>query len=109
MSLRIGSIYSILRFPLFSSSVYIIPIRYSSEISFAKLKQAYVNLGLDESASLDEIKSRFAKLAKLYHPDTGGVEVNKISAIWNIVKSLISGKSSKVIASQSFFQVNPEI
>ena len=73
--------HSILRFTLFPSSVHIIPIRYSSEISFAKLKQAYVNLGLDESTSLDEIKSRFAKLAKLYHPDTGGVEVGKVSAI----------------------------
>ena len=77
MSLRLSSICHLLKIPLFPSPVYIVPVRYSSEVSFAKLKQAYINLGLDESASLDDIKSRFAKLAKLYHPDTGGAEVYK--------------------------------
>ncbi|KAE9555904.1 hypothetical protein FO519_000884 [Halicephalobus sp. NKZ332] len=76
MGLRLNSIYTVLRSSLSPSPVLILPVRCSSEISFAKLKQAYINLGLDESASTDDVKSKFAKLAKLYHPDTGGAEAN---------------------------------
>lgn len=50
---------------------------YSSEATATiRVQQAFAVLGLDESASVDDIKHRFSDLAKQYHPDTGGDEVS---------------------------------
>lgn len=39
---------------------------------FAKLKEARKVFGLSDSASLDELRSRYRLLCKQYHPDNGG-------------------------------------
>ena len=43
-------------------------------------KDYYKTLGVDKSASKDEIKMAFRKLAHLYHPDKGG-DANKFKEI----------------------------
>lgn len=64
-----------------SRTLFISPITYnqrvfySSELSKIRIQQAYAVLGLDEEASVEDIKKRFGQLAKRYHPDTGGENV----------------------------------
>lgn len=52
---------------------------------------AYEILGVNPSMSKDEIKARYRKLAKLYHPDTCGGNPQKFMEVqkaWEELKSL---------------------
>uniref|UniRef100_A0A7E4VN57 J domain-containing protein n=1 Tax=Panagrellus redivivus TaxID=6233 RepID=A0A7E4VN57_PANRE len=74
----------------------IFPIRCLSSIATAKINQAYAVLGLDESASLEQIKARFAQLAKAYHPDTGGEKADpaKLTQVRSSFKLVIEARNS---------------
>ncbi|WP_158210312.1 J domain-containing protein [Myroides phaeus] len=68
-------------------------------------KESYTILGLDENASIDEIKTAYRKLAKQYHPDkTGGDEFlsNMFKKINTAYNTLLSSSST----SSGFYQQN---
>uniref|UniRef100_A0AC35GY82 J domain-containing protein n=1 Tax=Panagrolaimus sp. PS1159 TaxID=55785 RepID=A0AC35GY82_9BILA len=68
---------------------------YASESAQNRISQAFSVLGLDEDASVNDIKDRFSNLAKQYHPDTGGDKANpdKFLQIRNSFKMALKYKS----------------
>ncbi len=53
------------------------------------VENPYITLGINENATLSEIKHAHRNLAKKYHPDTGGDEekIVAINAAWEILKN----------------------
>lgn len=41
-----------------------------------RLRQAYLLLDLDETATVEEARARYSKLVRQLHPDTGGEKVD---------------------------------
>uniref|UniRef100_A0A914PPE0 J domain-containing protein n=1 Tax=Panagrolaimus davidi TaxID=227884 RepID=A0A914PPE0_9BILA len=68
---------------------------YASESAQNRISQAFSVLGLDEDASVDDIKNQFSNLAKQYHPDTGGDKANpdKFLQVRNSFKMALKYKS----------------
>lgn len=67
-------------------------------------KESYTILGLDDNASIEEIKNAYRKLAKQYHPDkTGGDEflANMFKKINTAYNNLISSANSEFYQNNS--------
>jgi len=80
-------------------------------MNYGDFQDALRVLGLEERATLKEIKSRHRKLVKRYHPDSGnenGQEaIRKVNAAYRILSDYVSGYRFSFLE-EEFFEQNPE-
>jgi DnaJ-class molecular chaperone len=80
-------------------------------MTYSDLQEALRVMGLGESATLREIKSRHKELVKRHHPDTGNTNepemIRKVNAAYQIVLDYVTAYHFS-FAQEEFYKQNPE-
>lgn len=80
-------------------------------MTFADLQASLNIFGLDDRATLKEIKSRHRELVKRYHPDTGSAhepeQIQKVNAAYRVLLDYVESYRYS-FAEEEFYEQNPE-
>jgi len=80
-------------------------------MSYADLQEAIRVLGVEDRATIREIKARHRELVKLHHPDTGNTgdpeKIRKINAAYEVLLGYVSEYRFS-FAEDEFYEQNPE-
>ncbi len=80
-------------------------------MTYTDLQEALRVLGLEERATLKEIRSRHKDLVKRYHPDTGNSKdpemIRKVNAAYQIVLDYLAAYRFS-FSKKEFYEQNPE-
>ena len=80
-------------------------------MTYTDLQKALRVLGLEERATLKEIKNRHKELVKRFHPDTGNTDkpemIQKVNAAYKIVIDYVAVYRFS-FAREEFYEQNPE-
>lgn len=80
-------------------------------MTFADLQEACRVFGLEDRASLEEIKARHKELVKRYHPDTGSQDepemIRRVNAAYRLLLDYVSGYRFS-FAEEEFYEQNPD-
>lgn len=80
-------------------------------MTFAELREALAVFGLDDRATLREIRARHRDLVKQHHPDAGGKgsgdRIRKINAANKVIMEYVASYRFS-FAEDEFYEQNPE-
>lgn len=80
-------------------------------MTYTDLQEALRVLGLEERATLQEIKARHKELVKRYHPDTGNSDdpemIRQVNAAYQVVLGYLAAYRFS-FSKEEFFAQNPE-
>jgi len=80
-------------------------------MTYTDLQEALRVLGLEERATLKEIKTRHKDLVKRYHPDAGNTDepemIRKVNAAYRVVLGYVAAYRFS-FSKEDFYEQNPE-